>query len=219
MGSSRIWDADSDLIRVADDSVLQDIFASGGTISAWVYYTSSVSLARIASKVLTNSGWVFYFETLKLTFFAYFSGDNLKESTGNLSLNTWYYVTATYDSSSASNTPSFYLNGVAEGSSTALTPTGTYDTDVGQDFVIGNTGAVSGGFRGNICYVQAWDRTLSNDEIIESMEKPGSVRQNLVGYWPVLGSDSPERDLSGNGNTGTVTGADSDSRGPPVTNF
>ena len=219
MGSSRVWDADTDLIRITDTSVLQNVFDGGGTVSAWVYYTSSISLARIVSKVAVDAGWIFWMNNLQFSFFYYFSGTNLSYKTANLSLNTWYYLTVTYNSNNVANVPIMYVNAVVTGATTATAGTGTYDTDVGQDLVIGNTTGVTGGFRGNICYVQLWDKILTIDEVSESMVKPGSVRTNLVGYWPVLGSDSPERDLSGNGNTGAVTSADSSDLGPKVTSF
>ena len=43
---------------------------------------------------------------------------------------------------------------------------------------------------------------------------PGSL-ESSQGFWPIWG-DSTEIDLSGKGNTGTVTGTTVDSSGPPV---
>jgi hypothetical protein len=71
-------------------------------------------------------------------------------------------------------------------------------------------------FPGKIAHAQVWNRKLSNAEIKQAHECPGSVLNGLVAYWPLFGSDTPELDLSGNGNTGAVTGATESTDGPPI---
>lgn len=221
MGASRFFDADTEKIVVSDTAVLQDIFDGGGTVSSWTYLDTYIDVERIVSKVTTGQGWILYYRNANssLSFFYYFSGNNYREDgTPTLSTGVWRYVTAVYDADSSANLVTFYVDGVAIASSTGTSPSGTRNSDVGVDLVIGNTQATNGAMRGNLSHVQAWDAALSVDQIVESMWKPGSVRTNLVGYWPCMG-DATERDLSGNGNTGTVTGATVSVDGPPIRMF
>lgn len=221
MAGSRHFDDDTEVIRIGAPTELDNLFDGGGTVSAWCYPTSVPTTGRIATKLDSGDGWSFYYRNTSnsLSFFQYFSTDNYREDAdASVNLDEWQYCTLVYDADSSSNRASFYINGVLEASTTGVTPSGTRTSDASEDFCIGNTTVVSASMRGDICYVQAWDRTLSAEEIVESMFKPGSVRENLVGFWPCLG-DSPERDLSIYGNTGTVTGATTTDDGPPITGF
>lgn len=223
MGSSRFFDDNADLIDIGDPSILQNLFDGGGTVSAWCYPTSISSLGRIVSKIGTG-GWVFYFRSTSnslsffYNFFDFFSNDYREDSTSTPATNEWHNYAVTFDADSSSNRASFFLDGASYASTTGLTPGGNRVSDVGDDFVIGNTAAANGHMPGDLAYVQAWDRILSAEEIRESMYRPGTVKNGLIGFWPCLG-DSPERDLSGNGNTGTVTGATISGNGPPVSLF
>lgn len=69
---------------------------------------------------------------------------------------------------------------------------------------------------GRMAYAQLWNRELTVDESEQALWRPGSVPNGLVGYWPLWGVNSPELDLSGNGLTGTVTGAAESTDGPPA---
>lgn len=223
MGGSRRFTSNSDLIRVSDTAILQNIFDGGGTVSAWCYVDSIPANGRIFSKVSGSNGWSFYLRsaTNSLSFFQYFSGTfgYREDSSSTPALNEWNHYAVTYNSSSVSNRATLYQNAQLYASSTGSTPNGTRESDVGIDFVIGNSDDESGSFLGNLAYVQAWDRALSVAEINESMRKPGSVLTNLVGYWPCIGADSTEPDFTGNGNSGAVTGTSISTNGPPIRSF
>lgn len=223
MGASRTFSANTQVISCGSPTILDNIWDSGGTLAAWTYPTNLVGLKRIFAKSDGSSGWIFYYVdggTPGLNFYHYFSGDDYRgRIVGLPSTDSWYHVAMTYNSSSSANRATFYFNGVSDAGSTVISPSGTRNSDAGNTFTLGNTQGLTGAFTGQICYFQAWDRILSASEINEAMIRPGSIRTNLVGYWPCLGSDSPERDLSGNGNSGTVTGATESFNGPPVRLF
>ncbi|CAM6003248.1 unnamed protein product [Sphagnum balticum] len=66
-----------------------------------------------------------------------------------------------------------------------------------------------------------WDAALTTAEIasLAAGVLPPQVRPlSLVGYWPLYGLASPEPDLSGNANNGTLTGT-TYATGPPVELF
>lgn len=221
MGGSRFFDDNSERINAGDPSVLQNVFDGGGTVSAWTFLDAYVSNQRILSKN-NSSGWLFYYRSGSETidFFPVFpSGFYREETDAVISTGVWRYVSVTYNSDSTANRAVIYVNGEIEPSTAvANSASGTRVSDVGADFVIGNNQPLTGAMRGEISHAQAWNRILSVNEIIESMYKPGSIRSGLVGYWPCMG-DSPERDLSGNGNTGAVTGATISREGPPISRF
>lgn len=223
MGGSRRFTSNSDLIRVSDTAILQNIFDGGGTVSAWCYVDSIPSNGRICSKVSGSTGWSFYLRsaTNSLSFFQYFSGTfgYREDSSSTPSLNEWNHYAVTYNSSSASNRATLYQNAQVYTSSTGSNPNGTRESDSGVDFVIGNSDDESGSFLGNLAYVQAWDRALSVAEINESMRKPGSIRNGLVGFWPLTDGGSTMRNLAGFGNSGTVSGATESFEGSPIRSF
>jgi len=221
MGSSRNFDADTEVINCGSAAVLDNIFDGGGTIMAWIYINEDIGSGRFLAKEGSLIGWQFYYRssTNVISFLQYFTTNYRREDTTTVNINEWIHCAATYNSNSSSNRPSMYLNGILNASTIGVSPSGSRQSDAAQSFCIGNNTANNGPFRGLVCYAQAFDRILSAAEINEAMIRPGSIRTNLVGYWPCLGSDSPERDLSGNGNTGTVTGATESFNGPPVRLF
>jgi hypothetical protein len=87
--------------------------------------------------------------------------------------------------------------------------------------VMGDTGTRPGvnGFQAETAI---WDVALTDAELVAlskglnpMMLRPG----NLRGYWPLWGSDSPERDYSGRGNTGTLANSPGNGRHAPVMPF
>ncbi len=99
-------------------------------------------------------------------------------------LNTWYYLTITYNNSSVSNAPIFYINGVATSTSVAVSPSGspTYNTD---DYVIGN--------RAND-YARNWQGKLDEFEIANTIFTPSWVltqynNQNSPSTFYAVGSE------------------------------
>lgn len=235
MGSSRDYNGTTSVLSIGDASQIQNIFSSGGTAMAWIYVntTGENSSGRVFNKTNGTSssptaGWAFAVRNgttasdIDLQFLRKWSS-----STGipNWQINDvlffdeWNYVGVTYSDSSTANNPSFWVNGVNLGSGTEQTPpSGSAVSDATYTLHLGNSNNNDRTFDGLQCYYQIWNRILSESEIIESMYKPGSITENLVGYWPCMG-DSPERDLSGNGNTGTVTGTSISANGSPVTRF
>ncbi len=104
--------------------------------------------------------------------------------TGGPTLNTWYYLTITYNNSSVSNAPIFYINGVATSTSVAISPSGspTYNTD---DYVIGN--------RAND-YARNWQGKLDEFEIANTIFTPSWVltqynNQNSPSTFYSVGSE------------------------------
>ena len=106
-----------------------------------------------------------------------------------------------------------YINGIQEDTDTGA---GNIDSlSNANNFEVGDVdGANTETANGLLAYIFQSTSVLTIVEITELMWKPGSLPSN--GYWPMYGGDSPEQDLSGNNNDGTVTGATTSDDGPPI---
>jgi len=117
----------------------------------------------------------------------------------------WYHYATTYDGA----TLKFYINGILEGSTST-------DITLNYSDLSLRIGASAPGdgqyFTGIIDEVRIWRTALSQTTLREWMYKPlDSSHPNfsdLGGYWPFNeGSGDTTLDVSGNGNTGNITGS------------
>lgn len=135
-----------------------------------------------------------------------------------ISNGTWYCVGATVDSGSAGMTA--YLNG----SSAGTMPTSGGLASASSNFIIGQDEQVAGArfLNGLVAEVAIWSVVLSTTDIARFANGERAYTINpahLIGYWPLDGLSSPEPDISGNGNNGTLTGTSKASSDPPVDPF
>jgi len=110
----------------------------------------------------------------------------------------------------------FYINGVLDGQSPVSTSS---VNDAGGssslDIWLGERQNGSQDRNGKMAYLFIWNRVLSSAEIAIAQIDPFSIVDGVLQINPLWG-DSPEQDLSGNGHTGTITGATPCVDGPPV---
>jgi len=108
-----------------------------------------------------------------------------------------------------------YVNGVAGATVNTTTASSTGGLWIGND-----SGLVSG-FGGRIADVAVWNDWLTPAEIAALAQgvRPGNIRSASLQRWYSLdGINSPEPDLSGFGNNGTLTGT-TNAAGPPLMLF
>lgn len=209
-----------------NDNDLFDVGASESfTICMWVNIDSIKSdgqYTRIIDKYSTL-GWTFDCSdpgssSIRMTLFLNDGVDSaLARASTTITASTWTFLCATYDNTLNSTLGiSLFKNGV-EVSYLTRNSTNLIDSMSNTTKVyIGVLSDITGDYDGRMAYVHMYKRVLTLTEINQIMIKPGSITDSLVGYWPLWGVNSPEIDLSGNGNTGTVTGATSSSDGPPI---
>ena len=147
------------------------------------------------------------------------TGDSFTNSaTSFTTANVWHHFAATLTATgTGAGSGIVYLDGggLQTNSWNGITATG---------FAIGALGLSGGPFNpysGSIAHCAAWNVALSTAEIaaLAAGVLPGLIRpQNLIGWWPLDGLQSPEPDLSGNANNGTLTGT-ALAPGPPVMQF
>ena len=113
---------------------------------------------------------------------------------GLTSLNTWYHVGGTFESSTNRKA---WLNGSSGPTNTfSSTPTGLDTTTLGAY----NGSSIINPHSGLICEVGIWNVALTTAEVgvLAAGYSPLFVRPaSLVAYWPIIGKYSPEIDIIG----------------------
>lgn len=218
---------DDDSINAGSGSSVDNIWATGGTISVWLNLDSDGGGDE--GRIIQKGDWEIDTVSeaggkVKIFFWHKWSGTSLGCTTTNtvIDLNTWSHFVLTYDKSSAANNPVMYVNASSVATNDP-TPTGTADTDAPHDWIIGNVASVRG-FDGEMSDLAAWNVILTQaqiDQLYNSRLKgmPMQVAPaNLKAYWPLNdicdGCDlagASFLDRSGNGNTGT--GSDANASG------
>jgi hypothetical protein len=142
-------------------------------------------------------------------------------SQGSISYDTWYHFAVTYNSSSSSNTPVMYLNGVSQAPANITAPSGTLNP-ISTPFVIGNRQDGARNHDGKIAWPTIWDGVALNASEIAALAAgamPFRVRPaSIVCCVPCWGITSPEIDLKVANGTATVTGT-ARQNDPPTTLF
>lgn len=191
------YDSVDDIINCSNPASFNDL--PRFSVSAWIYPRSigEGSFGFICAKgreAAPFNGWDFNLQATNRLEFTYdFSSTNgdWGTSANTITLNAWNHVLVTYDNTSTSNTPTFYINGVRMATSVANTPVGTANTDNLRPFTIGNDSATDFTFDGYITEVAYWNVILSDGdaEILGKTRIKRSPLQikprNLIGYWPL----------------------------------
>lgn len=82
-------------------------------------------------------------------------------------LNAWHHILITYDSTSVTNNPIMYIDGVSQTVTEQNTPAGTANTN-SSAYIIGNRNHPTNGYNrtwdGRLCEWAVWNRLLTADE-------------------------------------------------------
>ncbi|MCD4735599.1 MAG: hypothetical protein K8R53_06115, partial [Bacteroidales bacterium] len=119
--------------------------------------------------------------------------------------NCWYYITASWNGTTETNSAKLHINGILEGQAT---PGGLESDDIIHTTKIGHfgTGKTDEGFDGEIDDIRIYNRVLDSSEI-DSLYHEGSWP--AVAHWNFdEGSGTAVSDLTSNGNDGTLSGID-----------
>lgn len=104
------------------------------------------------------------------------------------SANAWHHFLITYDSSSTSNQPVIYLNGVSQTVNIGTTPSGTR-TDNAEVYNVGNRGDNNNrNWGGDLAEFAVWDRILTAAEAAALGQgySPLFLLSGLVEYIPMV---------------------------------
>lgn len=125
----------------------------------------------------------------------------------------WNHVAVTYDGAATTNAAKFYLNGTLLTNSFTRNAAGSIDNAVGNPNA-GNDNAHTLSCLASIAFASFHNVVLTQAEILEHM-LTGYAGRGCYVSWDLSG-DSPERDRSGSGRLGTVTGTSVATDNPPV---
>ena len=138
-------------------------------------------------------------------------------------LNAWVFIAVVYNSAAAANN----LFHIYAGSQTVLARERTYavtqdgsgavTADAAGFLSVGNEGpGYTRAFQGDIGPVEISTRALSLAEIQDHQSQPHFSGGNVLFTYEGFNGTGTQADLSGNGNSGTVTGATASTLGPPI---
>ena len=209
---SRYFDGSQAIITFSNPST-----PTAYTWSMWLFGAATPATTSTTQPLVigTTSGsfgfsWNHSSSTFKQAAFHKDSGGTTRAAAvnGTLSASVWYHIAATWDGS----TFSCWKYGVDQNDAFPTSVASiTGSSSLGADL---NTNWWTG-YIGEFAY---WSRALKANELL-ALGRGVLARQipaSLQIYLPLWGLSSPEPDLSGNANNGTVTGATAGGN-PPVT--
>jgi len=204
---STSFDGTNDYIACGSDSSLDNIFAGGGTVSAWIKANGwgESDTGRIASKSNSNDiGWNIFIELGGSRLYLrsdWSTTDMLRYASSAITLGQWHHIAITYDSTASAGTdPVIYVDGVSQTLSGTASE-GTVVDDAGSNLEIGHrAGGDDREWDGSIKNCAIWNRALTATEVQNVMYKqyneiPTSSRltDGLVSWWALdatsLGSE------------------------------
>jgi Concanavalin A-like lectin/glucanases superfamily/Domain of unknown function (DUF2341) len=150
LASGLDFGSDADMVDAGSAAGVDDLFANGGTITAWIHPSSwgEGSFGRVADKAsdtLTAVGWALQVDggtapNHALIFEHGFSGGlgRWNGPDSSIALGAWAHVAIVYDGSSANNQPLMYVNGVDQPLTVLNQPSGTRASDAAISLGIGD---------------------------------------------------------------------------------
>ena len=191
-GAVNIGSTGANNVNAGHPTALNNLFAAGATVSAYINTASlgGGSLGRIMDK--SGTGWILYTQNsfisgqYQLQFEQTFSNNRTnKWQIGHIiTTSTWTHVAISYSSSSQSNIPGFYINGVAQSITDVSTGPGglgeTHLDDSAVNLMIGNRADGARPFGGRIDDVRIYSRPLSAAEVFGLATLPTGDRAPSV---------------------------------------
>ena len=161
-------------VNIADATALQDIFMNGGgTIEAVFDADSDGENDRGVIVLKNGTGYNLNVQDeagglVSVRLKRWFSGTDGEWNTDVfVPISQTVHLAVTYDDSSTSNVPIFYVNGAAVTVNEIAAPTGTADSDVGDNIILGNSAGVSSTFDGHLQHLRMYSSVLSAERILE----------------------------------------------------
>lgn len=217
---SLVFAGGTDKVSVAAASSINGLTTC--TLVVWVYPTTLTNQIRIFQKGLNPSHKIIFLNgtggNVEIDFGRGTSGAGnvgvyISNNTPMSSVNKWYFVAGVWDAGGgAGNIMHLYIGDLTTAPTevtygTKTDGVGSSPSDSSNNLIIGNHESSSLGWQGRIAPVLFWNRTLSLAEIRAQWARrcitSGCVLYHELG-WNGTGT---QMDWSGNGNSGTVTGA------------
>lgn len=219
-GSQIIWEAETPLGKALEFNGVSDYVIGSSnlgisgdaeiTMSTWIYWdddswsTNYPSAVGNDSTGTSNKGLSMTFQSGRPAIDFW---NNRWHADNALGVKMWYHVAVTKTPGLIGSTSKIYVNGVEV--SGKVEGLNTTPDIIDAPPVVGRLDETRW-FKGKIDDVRIYNRALSEEEIQEIMNKETTGEEDdLVGYWKFNESSGDTAfDSSGNGNHGTIFGAD-----------
>jgi hypothetical protein len=179
LGDALDFDGADDYVDLTSDAELDDVFAGGATVMAWIEPAGwgGSGYGRIfdksSSPSSTGDGWAIRLNTDNggLNFGQGFTSGRgwWRFAESSISLGSWQHIAIAYDASSTANDPVVYLDGSPVPVTRVDTPSGTLRTDVAINLRLGGHASATAQnvFDGKIDDARIYDRILDAAEIAD----------------------------------------------------
>lgn len=218
-------------IVCANNTFVNFQFNNPFSVAIWGYTTSlaaerSLVLSQHVAGPNAYQGWELLVETTGKCRFNFISDVSpalwlQKDTTAAISINNWFNFCVTYDGSSLAAGTNMYLNGSVSNGAVGHDNLDSNSTTHNTPMRFGTRTDATNQWLGRMADCGIWNVVLTPTEV-SALGKgilPYTIRKSsLVSYHPLDGLQSPEPDLSGNANNGTLTGT-AFVVGPPVMQF
>ncbi|MCH8011880.1 MAG: VCBS repeat-containing protein [Candidatus Marinimicrobia bacterium] len=197
------FDGIDDYVNIGSNSSLN--LSSSFTISAWVYVADKSSHNSIVSRISDGSNFGYNFFIRKESEggdigFQFYSSSGWQTRFGVtvVTPNVWHHIAVTNNGIwlDGVETPITTVSSIDQGSQSLLLGKSTGQTIYYASYLTGKMDELS-----------IWNRVLTDDEIKDNMKYTLTGNEPaLVGYWRFdEATGTTASDVSGNGNTGTLT--------------
>ena len=171
-----LFDGANDRLNISPDASINDIFDSGGSVFVVLNATTEgEDIGRVFSKYSNDgdtNGCVLYLNDDSAGFASAILQQGFSTTNGIWSVTDAVeygsptIILITYDNSSTSNDPVFYVNSKTPSTVTeGTTPVGSFKSDTAMDLTIGNSEGTNRTFDGYIFELGVWKKVLSTSEI------------------------------------------------------
>tara|TARA_A100001515_G_scaffold142303_1_gene140803 strand:- start:1314 stop:3464 length:2151 start_codon:yes stop_codon:yes gene_type:complete len=222
--SARYLSQVDDLYTITQDSDINALFASGGSMSFWIcpFSDGEGNFGRLIDA--SNTGYLFLIQgesggNAQLAFIHFFDGDDGNWKTTNLDvpIGSWSHIVITYDASDVANDPVIYVNASSKAITEDTDPTGTVNAD-NSNKIIGNQAGNGRAFDGYISECAMWKTVLDADAVtaiynsgvqgFDLLSDSGNydVSSNLKGWWKINNAFTSQ-DLTSYNNDATASGS------------
>jgi hypothetical protein len=212
------FDGTNDYITVADPAsgVLDAVGDRYYTLSGWFNRDTATTTDTILAKSngpADTMGYLVYLDatTDKLVFSTRSTlGDNSFQSISTFTAAGWHHFAVVFNiPRTGGNFGQIYIDGSIQNDNNGAGGYGG-SIDSTRAFVIGAESDAGNPFDGKLDEIRLYNRALSADEVgqLYRLTTPTGVDTSLKGYWSFNGADisgTTALDLSGAGNTGTLT--------------
>ena len=212
------FDGASGLINAGNNSSIDNIFAGGGTIEAWINVDGDGETdgARIFDKSWDLRTFGHSGDTVKIEFSQFFASGKYQFQTGAvLTTGKWHHIAMTYNNAAPTNRATLYIDGKSVALTTTVdTGAGAATDDSSTDLIIGNRAADDKTLDGRIAMIRMFGDVRTQSEIradmfnkFADMDDDGDLE---LMYQFDEGTGTSVADVSAESNTGTITAGSSD---------